>query len=335
MASQDWFEKDFYKVLGVPKDADAAAIKKSYRKLARQYHPDQNPGDSAAEAKFKEVGEAYGVLSDPAQRKEYDAIRAMAGGGPRFARGSGGPAGQGGGFEDLFSGMFGGGRGGNVRFETSGDGAPDLEDLLKMFGGGGRSRGGGFGGFGGFASQPQQGADLHAATTISFRQAATGEQVTLSVDGRSINVRIPAGVKNGQKIKLKGKGHPGSNGGPAGDMVISVTVTPHPLFAMESNNLRMNLPVTFAEAALGATVEVPTLDGQTVRVKVPAGTPSGRVLRVKGHGITTKKGTGDLLLQVEIQVPRHLSDDAREAIAAFESATNDDPRANLADRARA
>ncbi len=337
MASQDWFDKDFYQVLGVPKDADAAAIKKSYRKLARTYHPDQNPGDKAAEAKFKEVGEAYAVLSDPKKREEYDAIRAMAGGGARFSAGPGGPGGPGGGFEDVFSGMFGGG-GGNVRFETGGDGGPDIDDILKMFGGGGtrtRRSGGGFGGFGGFAPSPQPGADLHAATTLGFRQAATGETVTLQVDGRSINVRIPAGVKNGQKIKLRGKGHPGSNGGPAGDMIITVSVTPHPVFEMDGNNLRMELPVTYAEAALGATVEVPTLDGSTVRVRVPAGTPSGRVLRVKGRGIETKKGKGDLLLTVAIQVPHHLSDEAKDAIEALKAATaGDNPRADLAARAR-
>ncbi|MDO5700504.1 MAG: DnaJ C-terminal domain-containing protein [Bowdeniella nasicola] len=328
MSTQEWFDKDFYQTLGVAKDADASTIKKAYRKLARKYHPDQNPGDAEAEAKFKEIGEAYAVLSDPEQRKQYDAIRQMAGGGARFSAGPGGPGGAG--FEDLFSGMFGGG-GSNVRFETGGAN-PDLEDILSMFGGGGGARRdrGGFSPFGRYASGPERGADMHASTSLPFRQAAEGATVTLSIDGRSVTVRIPAGVRDGQKIRLRGKGHPGSHGGPNGDMVVAVSVQPHPVFEMDGKNLRLTLPVTFAEAALGATVEVPTLDGSTVRMKIPAGTPSGRSLRVKKRGIRTKSGVGDLLVTLEVQVPTQLNEEARAAIEKLREASDtDDPRAEL------
>lgn len=324
MASQDWMDKDFYAILGVSKGAEPAAIKKAYRKLARQYHPDKNPGDPSAEQRFKDVGEAYAVLSDAEQRQQYDAIRAMAGGGARFSAGSGGPGT--GGFEDIFSGMFGGG---SSRFQTSGGGASSLDDLLNMFGGG--QRGGfdtqrfGGGGFG-FSRQPEKGADLNAATTISFRDAVAGAQVSLQVNGRAINVRIPAGVKDGQKIRLRGKGQPSPHGGPNGDMVVRVSVTPHPVFSADGKDLRVDLPLTFAEAALGATVPVPTLDGGTVRVKVRPGTPSGRVLRVKGRGIATKNGTGDLLATTQVVVPQTLSEEEK---AAIESLSFTDPRADL------
>jgi molecular chaperone DnaJ len=337
MASQDWLNKDFYALLGVPKDASEADIKKAYRKLAKTLHPDRNPDDSAAELRFKEVGEAYSVLSDPEQRKQYDAIRSMTSGGARFT--SGGRGGGSGGFEDVFSTMFGGGGGGggagpNVRFGTAGGpGGPSLEDLLGgMFGGGG----GGGGGFGA-PRGPRRGADIDATTRLGFRQAVTGETVQLrSSDGRNITVRIPAGVKDGQRIRLRGKGRPGDDGAPAGDMVVTVQVEPHPVFGRDGDNLSVTVPVTFAEAALGATLEVPTLDGSTVKVKLPAGTPSGRVLRVKGRGVERKgQPRGDLLVKVEVAVPQRLSDDAREAVEAFQKATaSQDPRADLIARAR-
>ena len=337
MASQDWFEKDFYATLGVPSDASEADIKKAYRKLARKYHPDQNAGDEAAERKFKEIGEAHQVLSDPEQRQQYDAVRQMARGGPRFtAGGPGGGAGAGGaGFEDVFSSMFGGGAGGgqNVRFSTGGGGAQgiNLEDLFGAFGGGqpGAGQYGGTGGFGGYQPRPQRGADLEARTTITFRQAAEGETLSLQTgDGETIKTRIPAGVKDGQTIRLRGKGQPGPGG--AGDLLLQVSVTPHPVFGRDGNNLTIDLPVTFAEAALGATVSVPTLDGKSVKVKVAPGTPSGRVLRVKGRGIKAKAGTGDLLAKVQIVVPQRLTDEAKaavEALAKQEEGVN--PRAEL------
>jgi len=329
MTGQDWMEKDFYATLGVSKDADAVAIKKAYRRLARKYHPDQNPGDTAAEARFKDIGEAYAVLSDAEERRQYDAVRAMAGGGPRFAAGPGG-AGAGG-FEDFLGGMFGGGGGRgnpNVQFSTSG-GGPDLSDLLGgMFGGGG--------GFQQARPRAQAGADLSAATTIGFREAVEGATIEFTVEGRKVKTRLPAGVHDGQTIRLRGKGRPGSGGAPAGDLMIAVSVRPHPVFSMDGRNLRITVPVTFPEAALGTTLQVPTFDGDTVRLKVPAGTPTGRVLRVKGRGVQARSGAGDLLVTVQVAVPQNLSTEAREAVEAFAAATADhDVREGLAEHAGA
>ncbi|WP_434811123.1 DnaJ C-terminal domain-containing protein [Microbacterium sp. bgisy189] len=328
MASQDWFDKDFYKVLGVAKDVSDADLKKTYRKLARKYHPDSNPGDAAAEAKFKEMSEAYAVLSDREQREEYDQIRAM-GSGARFqAPGSGG---GGGGFEDVFS-RFGQGRGGTSQ--------ADFDDIFAMFGqqGGGFGSGrfgqstGGFRGFGG----PQRGADVSARTTIDFVTATKGDTISLQgEDGKPFKVKIPAGVKDGQKIKLRGRGRPSPDGGEPGDIVVSVTVRPHSVFTRDGLNLRVTVPVTFTEAALGATIEVPTLDGEPVRLRVAPGTPSGRVLRVKGRGVQTAKGTGDLLAEVQVAVPAHLDDEAREALERFQQLEpKENPRADLMNKAR-
>lgn len=339
MASQDWFEKDFYATLGVPSDADADAIKKAYRKLSRKYHPDVNAGDEAAELKFKEVGEAYSVLSDTEQRQQYDAIRSMTHGGARFAPGAGGSAA---GFEDLLGGLFGQGAAGpGMRFSTGGAGAdPHVEDILRMFGGAGGFGGQGasfgdqFAGYGAPAG-PRPGRDTQAQATITFRQAAQGDTLTLTTaDGESITTRIPAGVKDGQKIRLRGKGAHGDPGSPRGDLLLQVHVTPHPVFGRDGNNLTVDLPVTFAEAALGATVTVPTLDGATVRVKVAPGTPSGRVLRVKGRGIAAKSGAGDLLAKVQVVVPTDLSDAAKAAVETLAAEDPGDPRADLMARAR-
>jgi molecular chaperone DnaJ len=330
MASQDWFEKDFYAILGVPQEADAATIKKKYRKLARDLHPDHNVGDAKAEERFKEIGEAYAVLSDPEQRREYDAIRAMSHGGARFAPGGAG------GFEDIFANFGGGGE--RVRFGTGGA-QPNIEDLLgQMFGGGGAGFPGGAGYPGGFGSTagPRAGADVSAATRIGFREAAEGSTVTLSSPelGR-ITARIPPGVKDGQKIKLRGKGRPGDPGAPAGDLILTVSVDKHPVFGREGDNLTVDLPVTFAEAALGATVAVPTLDGGSVKVKVAPGTPSGRVLRLRGRGIKRGDTAGDLLAKVQVVVPQRLTDEAREAIEKMaEAEDGQDPRADLFQRAR-
>jgi molecular chaperone DnaJ len=336
VSGQDWLEKDFYAVLGVPKDADAAAIKKAYRKLARTMHPDHNPGDAVAEAKFKEVGEAYAVLSDTEQRQQYDQLRAMAGG-ARFRAGAGGPGGAGGangGFEDLFGGVFSGaGTGGSrVRFPQGGPaaggggGTGGFEDIL-----GGLFGGGGFG----QTRTARRGADLAAVTTLPFRAAVEGSTVQLGVEGRTVKARIPAGVRDGQKIRLRGKGRPGEQGAPAGDLEVTVRVTPHPVFALDGQNLRITLPVAFDEAALGAEVTVPTLDGSTVRLKIPAGTPSGRTLRVKGRGVPGSDGAGDLLVTVQVVVPQRLSAAAKEAVQAFGIATSgEDPRADLLARAK-
>jgi molecular chaperone DnaJ len=346
LVSQDWMDKDFYAILGVSKDVDDKTLKKTYRKLAREWHPDSKPGDKAAEQKFKDIGEAYAVLSDPEQRKQYDAIRAM-GGGARFTAGGPGGAG-GGGFEDVFAQMFGGGGGGaqNVRFSTGGGGGIDLEDLLGAFGGaggfqpgGGQGFPGGFpGGFGQGGAGMAKGQDVEARTTIDFRAAAEGDTVSLTKpDGGRITTRIPAGVKDGQKIRLRGKGMPSPvQSGEPGDLILHVSVRPHPVFGRDGDNLTVDLPVTFSEAALGATVAVPTLDGGTVKVRIAPGTPSGRVLRVKGRGIETKKGTGDLLVRVQVVVPQRLSDKAKEAVEVLRAEDGgSDPRADLLRQARA
>lgn len=337
MASQDWLEKDFYAILGVSKDASDAEIKKAYRKLARKWHPDQNPGDVAAEQKFKDIGEANSVLSDTERRHEYDQLRQMVGGGARFqAGGPGGMPGGGGagGFEDLFS-QFGGGR-----TTSSGSGQTfNLDDILGRFGGGGSPFGGaggagapgGFsgGGFGG----PTKGADLEARTTLAFRSAVEGQTVSLqAADGVSVKVKIPAGVKDGQTIRVRGKGQRGEAG--PGDLLLRVNVEPHPVFGRDGNNLTIDLPVTFAEAALGATVAVPTMDGSQVKVKVAAGTPSGRKLRVKGRGVKTSSATGDLIATIEVIVPTELTDEIRAAVETLAEHTEGDPRGELFAKAR-
>lgn len=323
MASQDWFDKDFYAVLGVAKDVSAADLKKTYRKLARQHHPDSNAGDAKAEARFKEISEAYAVLSDADMRTEYDQIRAM-GSGARFTAPGAGGAGGNAGFEDIFRGF---GRGGRAS-------ASDFDDILGgMFGGGGRfgQTSGGFGGFGG----PTKGGDITANTTLDFLTAIRGDTVGLKMqDGREVKVKIPAGVADGQKIRLKGKGQPSPDGGEAGDLVITVGVRPHAVFERDVLNLRLEVPVTFAEAALGATIEVPTLEGDVVKLRVAAGTPSGRVLRVKGRGVTTSKGTGDLLAEVVIAVPDNLPTPAIDALEAFAKLAPQNPRDELLARAR-
>lgn len=323
MASQDWFDKDFYKVLGVDKNVSDAELKKTYRKLARKYHPDSNQGDAKAEAKFKEISEAYSVLSDSEQREEYDQIRAM-GSGARFTAG-----GSSGGFEDVFSHF--GGRGQQ----------PGFEDIFAMFNqGGGNGFGsgrfgqptGGFRGFGG----PQRGADVTASTTVDFVTATKGETITLQGEGgKPFKVKIPAGVSDGQKIRLRGRGRPSPDGGESGDIVVTVKVRPHPVFTREGQNLRVVVPVTFTEAVLGATIEVPTLGGDPVKLRVAPGTPAGRVLRVKGRGVSTSKGTGDLLAELQVAVPSHLDSAAREALERFaELGPKDNPRVDLIHRAR-
>ena len=301
MASQDWFEKDFYKVMGVSKDVSEAELKKKYRKLAREFHPDLHPGDAKAEARFKEINEAYDVLNDKAKRAEYDQVRAM-GGGPRFTGGAGGQGagfnGGGAGFEDVFANLFGGG-----------------------------GFGGGFGG-------PQRGGDLSTKTTLAFIDSIHGTSIKLNVNGKDLTVNIPAGVSDGQKIKLRGKGQPSPNGGPAGDLIIDVHVKPHPVFSRDGNNIRVTVPVTFHEAVAGATIQVPTLGGDPVKLKVSPGTPNGRVLRVKGRGVQGAKAIGDLLATVEIAVPSHVSDKALKALAEFEALLPEqDPREDLLNKA--
>jgi molecular chaperone DnaJ len=324
LASQDWVDKDFYKILGVAKDASDADIKKAYRKLARQYHPDTNSGEAAAEKKFKDISEAYSVLSDPDERQQYDAIRAM-GGGARFApHGAGSTAN--GGFEDLFGGLFTGGAGRHSGgFSTAGGVPPEFADLF----------GGGFGGGpAGYQRAPQKGADRTASTSISFAGSIRGTTIGLrEPDGEVIDVRVPAGIKDGQKVRVRGKGQYGPAGN--GDLLVTVNVKTHDFYTRDGDNLRIHVPVSFPEAALGADIEVPTIDGEHVRVRVPAGTPSGRTLRVKGRGVKTSKATGDLLVTIDVAVPQNLSKEAEEAVKAFAAATTgSDVRQGLAAKAR-
>jgi molecular chaperone DnaJ len=323
VASQDWFDKDFYAVLGVSKDVSEADLKKAYRKLARQHHPDSNPGNAAAEARFKEISEAHSVLSDPAQRAEYDQIRAM-GSGARFTAG-GAP----GGFDDVFGGMFGGGAQGGRRTAPGG-----FEDIFGgLFGNGAPGQAGAGRRYG----APTKGRDHVATVGLEFLTAVHGDTVTLENPGggKPIQVKIPAGVADGQKIRLRGKGEQSRDGGEPGDLVLTVQVRPHPVFTRDGLHLRVDVPVTFVEAALGATIEVPTLGGDPVKLRVAAGTPSGRVLRVKGRGVTTSKGVGDLLATVQVAVPSHLSVEATKHLEQFAAALPaENPRDELLARAK-
>ena len=377
-AQREWFEKDYYQVLGVSADASQKEITKAYRKLARELHPDQNPGDTVAEERFKDLSAAYDVLGDEAKRKEYDEVRRL---GPigGFGGGFGPSAGGPGGFTFNVGDMNGG----------------DIGDLLgQMFGrGAGRGRpGSGVG--------PQRGADLTAQLTLDFADAAQGLTTTLYLTSdaqcstcsgsgakpgthptvcgvcggrgvvddnqglfsfsspcrncqgrgsvivepcptcqgsgverrpREVKARIPAGVSDGQTIRLKGRGAPGRGGGPAGDLLVEIAVRPHERFGRSGDNLTVHVPVTFAEAALGAEIDVPTLDGDAVTLRIRPGTQSGSRHRVKGRGITTTSKrtgtkTGDLIVTVDVVVPTELTDEQRGAIEQFAAATTVNPR---------
>jgi molecular chaperone DnaJ len=370
----EYFEKDFYATLGVAKDAASQDIKKAYRKLAQQLHPDANPGDKAAEERFKEVGRAYAVLSDPKKRAEYDEARRMAGSGrgfPGFGRGNSG--------------------GQRVRVEDFGD----LGDLGDLFGGL----------FGDRAAQPGQqrrnprrGRDVESDLTVGFEEAVKGVTVPLQLRGpspcstchgtgarpgtlpkpcpncggrgtvtsnqglfglssrcpncqgagtivedpcptckgsgsevrtRELRVRIPPGVRDGGNIRLRGQGEPGQAGAQPGDLIVRVHVTPHPLFGRDGDNLTIGVPLTFAEAALGTELKVPTLDGP-VTLKVPAGTQNGRTFRVRGRGVpATRRPAGDLLVTVSVAVPTKLSRREKDVLAEFASLSDESPRAGM------
>jgi molecular chaperone DnaJ len=357
-AQREWFEKDYYSTLGVSGDAPAKEITSAYRKLARSLHPDANPGDAAAEERFKEVSAAYDVVGDAEKRKEYDEVRRL------------GP----------MAGGFGAGAPGGPGFSFN---AEDLGDLLGGLFNRGRGRGpGGAGGPG-----PQRGQDLEAELHLSFLDAVTGvtTQVNLTSDAacstchgsgarpgssptacsrcggrgvlddnqgyfsfsqpcpacggrgqvvedpcascsgsgverkaRAVKVRIPAGVDDGQRIRLKGRGAAGRHGGPAGDLYVKVSVAAHPLFGRAGRNLTLPVPITYPEAVLGADIRVPTLEGDPVTLRVPPGTRSGRTFRVKGRGISSAKGApGDLLVTVDVAVPSTVSDAERAAVQAL------------------
>jgi DnaJ-class molecular chaperone len=294
--------RDYYEVLGVPRSASEADIKKAYRKLARQHHPDRNPGDKQAEARFKEVQEAYDVLGDKTKREQYD----------RF------------GFAGPQGGMPGGGpfRGGGQGFEFQGIDPNDLASILRQFGGGGEEGpdlGSLFGQRARGRSRRARPADAEAEVTIPFTAAALGETMTLRVGDRELEVRIPAGIEDGKRLRLGGQGPGGA------DLYVKVHVEPHPYFRREGNNVILDVPLSVSEAILGTRVDVPTLDGTRLTVKVPPGTSSGARLRLRGKGIAG----GDQYIEVKVVVPR--ADDARsrELIEEFARLHPQDPRADL------
>ncbi|MEV5893023.1 molecular chaperone DnaJ [Nonomuraea fuscirosea] len=390
MSTKDYLEKDYYAVLGVPKTATADEIKKAYRKLARQYHPDTNQGDATKETKFKEVSEAYDVLSDTKRRKEYDEARTL------FGSGVGGQRPGGGGFPFDFGDLFGGTAQQGGQTGGAGERLGDLFGGLFNRGGSTRTT---------TTSRPRRGQDIESEVTLTFTEAVEGTTVSLRLTSsaacaactgtgakagttprvcptcegtgaasrnlgnfafsepcrdckgrglivdvpcpvcegsgrakstRTIQARIPAGVADGQRVKLKAKGAPGENGGPAGDLYIQAHVKPHAVFGRSGDNLTITVPVTFSEAALGAEIKVPTLKGMPVTLRIPAGTPNGRTFRVRGRGVTRKDGTkGDLLASVEVVVPKTLDDKSRELLNEFSTAVaSEDPRAELIQRAR-
>jgi len=292
MAAKDLYEKDFYAILGVDKKAGADEIKKKYRSLARELHPDKTKGDDALEEKFKAVSEAYDILSDPKKRAEYDEARSLFERGG--FRGPMGGQGQGGDFSDLFGG-----------------GSPN-DIFANLFGGGGVRRG------------PRKGQDLQTESTITFKESVFGTtlELKLSTDGgkpQTITARVPAGVNDGAKIRVKSKGAPGEAG--PGDLFILLHVKPHPVFSRKAENILLTLPVTFVEATLGADIKVPTLDGEEVTVRIAPGTPNGRTLRVKGRGIKKGSITGDLLATIDVQVPQKIDSEASAALKKFAEVT--------------
>ena len=385
MSARDWIEKDFYGELGVSSDASADEIKKAYRKLARELHPDANPGDSRAEARFKAVSEAYGVLSDQTKRREYDEARRLFAGGPfrpggfgsggstfdfgdLFGGGGGGGMGggaPGGAFTDLLGGLFGGGRGAGTRSTTRPRRGSDVEtevrlDFAEAVGGAtvplrlsspatcGTCHGSGAKP----GTRPRQCPTCNGIGFVTRNQGAfafsepcrdcrsTGRIIDdpcpecggdgVSTRTRTLTVRIPTGVADGQRIRLAGQGEPGRNGAPAGDLFVVVHVTPHRLFGRAGDDLTLTVPVTFPELVFGTTLTVPTLNG-SVALRVPAGTASGRTLRVRGRGVTRKNGhPGDLLVTLQVAVPAKLDAAARQALQAYAEATKgEDPRAEL------
>ncbi|KAB1926775.1 molecular chaperone DnaJ [Micromonospora noduli] len=391
MSSKDWIEKDFYAVLGVDKAASADDIKKAYRKVARESHPDHNPGDPKAEERFKAASEAYNVLSDSGRRREYDEMRSLFGSGAfrRNARGGGQPGGMPFDVSDMFG---GGGGGGDRRFGGAG-----FQDLFSSIFSGGQA--------GGQAAPhgPARGRDVETEVALDFGDAVRGVTLPLTLRApgvcdtchgngakpgtqprtcpvchgagvttrnqgsfsfsepcrncqgvgtvveekcpechgsggvtktRTMNVRFPAGVADGQRIRLAGRGEPGERGGPAGDLFVHVKVRPDELFGRTGDDLTLTVPVTFAEAVLGTDLRVPTLDG-AVTLRVPPGTPSGRVLRARGKGVVRRDGqAGDLLVTLDVVVPARLSDEARTALESFAEQTPPAAREHLDARVR-
>jgi molecular chaperone DnaJ len=308
MASQSWIDKDFYALLGVGKSASQDEIKKAYRKLAMQYHPDRNPGKDA-EDKFKEIGEAYSVLSDTGKRAEYDKLR------------------------DAIASGYGGFPGGRVHVQDFGFGEEfDVEDLLsQLF----SQMGGGFGDAfrvargGRVQTMPRRGRDVETEVTLSFEEAAAGTERRVRVGGREVTVKIPAGVTDAQRIRARAGGERAPQGGESGDLYVRVHVRPHRFFGRRGRDVTLNLPISFAEAALGADVKVPTLNGP-VTLKVPAGTSSGKIFRLRGRGIKKADGSAsDLLATVQVVVPEKLSKKQKELVTELASSEKGSPRKHL------
>jgi molecular chaperone DnaJ len=304
MAAKDLYEKDFYKVLGVDKKAAADEIKKKYRALARDLHPDKTKGDAEKEEKFKAVSEAYEILSDTKKRAEYDEARSL------FERGG-------------FRSPLGGGFQGGDFSDVFGSGNPQ-DIFANLFGGGRRG--------------PRKGQDLQTEATITFRESVFGTTLDLRLatdrgQAQNISARVPTGVNDGAKIRVKGKGAAGEAG--PGDLFIQLHVKPHPIFSRKGENLLITLPVTFTEAALGADIKVPTMSEDDVTVRISPGTPNGRTLRVKGRGIVKGSTTGDLLVTVEVQVPQRVDGKALEALKTFaEETASEDVRSDFASKAK-
>ncbi|GIJ79903.1 molecular chaperone DnaJ [Micromonospora phaseoli] len=391
MSSKDWIEKDYYAVLGVAKTTPSDEIKKAYRKLARESHPDHNPGDPRAEERFKAVSEAYAVLGDDAKRHEYDEMRSLFGSGA-FRRGARQPGqpGQPGGVPFDVSDLFGGAQAGGGRF--AGGGISDL--FSSIFSGGGGGAG---------APGPARGRDIETEVALDFNDAVRGVTLPLTLRApgvcdtchgngakpgtqpracpvchgagvtnrnqgafsfsepcrncqgvgtvvdekcpecqgtggvtktRTLNVRFPGGVADGQRIRLAGRGEPGERGGPAGDLFVHVKVRPDELFGRTGDDLTLTVPITFTEAVLGTDLRVPTLDG-AVTLRVPPGTPSGRILRARGKGVSRRDGqAGDLLVTLDVVVPAQVSDEARAALETFAEQTPPAAREHLDARVR-
>jgi molecular chaperone DnaJ len=302
MAAKDLYEKDYYQILGVTKSADATAIKKQYRKLARELHPDKTKGDKKLEDRFKAVSEAYDILSDDKKRREYDDAREAYKSGRINPNMQGGQSFNSGDFTDMFG--------------------PGADIFSTLFGG----------------ARQRHGADLQTEASILFKDSIYGTELNLRLQPQgsaamNITTRVPAGIKDGAKIKIKGRGAPGAAG--PGDLYVTVHVTPHPIFSRKDENIHLSLPVTFAEAALGADIKVPTLQGDEVTVRIAPGTPSGRTLRVKGRGVKKGSTTGDLMITIDVRVPQRVDGAAKKAIEEFAQATKEfDPRAELNAKAK-
>ena len=299
MAAQaEWLEKDYYEVLGVSETASEKEIQRAYRQLARAHHPDANPGDAGAEERFKEISAAYDIVGDPEKRKAYDELRRLGPGSGGF--GAGGP-----------------GQPFTIRIEDLGDlgGFADLGDLL----------GGGAFGFAAASGRPRLGEDLEAELELGFEQAVSGVTTEVAVGDRRVRVKVPAGVEDGQLIRLPERGGPGRNGGPPGDLFVRVRIRPHHRFGRRGRHLTITVPISYPDAVLGGAVAVPTLDGPPVTLRVPPGTPSGRTMRVRGRGVPSSRGPGDLLVTVEVAVPRNPTPAEREAIEVLARVMAGDP----------